>query len=255
MNDQQEQLEVIHSDVDNNNNLPAKKVDPLGKTFYGEGFERYNRIAEIVDLIPSFKDWYYDIKIKSPNATSTSIIRSFNEKFCVPCGRTFYPYGNQYRSWRAKWDLDIMGKNLDKDIELTPDKKIKQIIKTRNSENNVMIGGIDDADLEEGVKTLGGELMNDAFQMLKDDQQLDDIHKSNTLIQRRNYILNVFGHVTKLVHGKAALVLKASEEKRNNANFLMTLLAQATAGKMSEEQISLLRNNYKPKEGEQTKKR
>jgi hypothetical protein len=77
--------------------------------------------------------------------------------------------------------------------------------------------------------------------MLNDDQQLEEIYTDEVLIKRRNYILNVFGHVTKLVHGKAALMLKASEEKRNNASFLMTLLASATAGKMNDEQLDLLK--------------
>jgi hypothetical protein len=226
-----------------------KKVDPVGRSFYGEKFERFNKIGEIVDLLPTFKEWYYEARVKEPNCTISSIVQSFNEQCAEPLGRTFFPYNSALRTWHRKWDLDLMQKKMDKDIIITPEKKIAQVIKTRN-EGELILDGADDATLESGVRTLGGELLNDAFQMLRDDQELEDVIDSDILVKRRNYILNVFGHVTKLVHGKAALMLKASEEKRNNASFLMTLLAQATAGKMSDEQLDMLKGNYK-KENEQ----
>jgi len=235
---------------------PVKKKEAKGddasliiaRSCYGQEFEKYDKVTEITDLIIPFKDWYYGMKIKNPNETSSVIIKSYNADYCRPMGRTFFPYNSVYRNWRRKWDLDIMQKMQDNSVDIIPDKQIVQVIKTRNE--NAYIQDIEDSTLEDGVKTLGGELLNDAFQMLKDDQAMDDIIENDILIKRRNYILNVFGHVTKLVHGKAALMLKASEEKRNNASFLMTLLAQATSGKMTEEQMDMLKGTYKP-EGEE----
>jgi hypothetical protein len=89
--------------------------------------------------------------------------------------------------------------------------------------------------------------------MLRDDQELEEIYNDETLMKRRNYIVNVFAHATRLVHGKAALMLKASEEKRNTAGFLMQLLSKATAGKMSDEEMSLLKSAYAPKQDAESK--
>jgi len=156
------------------------------------------------------------------------------------------------RTWRAKWDLDLMQQMKDKDISTIEGKNVYQVIKTRDNDRNLLLGNVDEGQLEMGVKTLGGELLNDAMQMLRDDQELDEIYTNEELIKRRNYVVNVFSHVTKLVHGKAALMLKASAEKRENTSFLMDLLAQATSGNLTDEQLALLEtSNTKPKEATQ----
>jgi hypothetical protein len=223
-----------------------KKLDPVGLQMYGETFTGFQRIAECNDLIPSFKDWYYQEKVLNPNATLRHIITSFNEKVSVPMGRKFHPQLGAVRQWRKKWDLDLMQKLRGTEIVTTEKKQIQQLIKTRNEQGDIVMGGADDNSLEAGVRTLGGELINDAAQMLRDDQELEEIYDEETLIKRRNYIVNVFAHTTRLVHGKAALMLKASEEKRNTAGFLMSLLAKATAGKMSDEEMALLKTAYVP---------
>jgi len=225
-------------------------VDPVGSQIYGEKFVRFHRIGEIKDILPAFKDFYYQAKIKDPNATLRNISQGFNREVCEPMGRLFHPSISQVRTWRKKWDLDLIQQMTDKDIKIIERKNVHQIIKTRDDNRKLVLGAADDEQLEAGVRTLGGELLNDAMQMLRDDQELEEIYTDETLIKRRNYIVNVFSHATRLVHGKAALMLKASAEKRDTAGFLMSLLSQATAGKLSDEQIALLETAYDNKKGE-----
>ena len=227
-----------------------KKIDGAGRAYYGDKFNGYMKLGEYSDLLPSFKDFYYAARIKDPNARLSEILQTFNSEICEPMGRLFHPYTGQIKIWRSKWDLDLMQQTQDKDLAIVERKNIHQIIKTRDDERKLVLGAPDDNQLEAGVRTLGGELLNDAMQMLRDDQELEEIYDDETLIKRRNYIVNVFSHATRLVHGKAALMLKASEEKRNTAGFLMSLLSKATAGKMSDDEIALLKTTYAPKQNE-----
>lgn len=231
----------------------AKKPyrSPVAIGVYGEEFERYQRLAEYTDLIPSFKDWYYTKKTANDRETLTNILRTFNAEVCAPLGRKFHPKLEAIRSWRKRWDLDLIQTIKGLDHEVTDKRNIYQVIKTRNQDNELVNGGISDGELEHGIKTLGGELLNDAMQMLRDDQELEDIYDNDELMKRRSYIINVFSHATKLVHGKAALMLKASAEKRDTAGFLMNLLSRASAGKISDEEVSVLKSAYAPKQNEQ----
>lgn len=223
-----------------------KMLDPVGVTYYGDTFTGYQKIGEYRDLIPAFKEWYYQAKIKDPNVGSTKLLRSFNEEVVYPLGRKFHPYTKMISDWKKKWDRDLMEQRGLVDHVVTTKKNVHQVLKTRSEEKELVYGTPSMEDLEAATQTLGGELVNDALQMLRDDQALDEIYESDELIKRKNYIVNVFGHVTKLVHGKAALMLKASQEKRENAGFLMELLGKASAGKMTVEEINALRSSYQP---------
>ena len=228
----------------------GKKLDAVGLHYYGERFTGYMKIAELNDLIPAFKEYYYDKRIKDQQIGLLKVIQGFNAEVAYPQERKFHPYTTQVRNWVKKWNADILEQQMQmreesKDVAIIERKHIQQIIKTKDAEG--LISAPDDNSLEAGVRTLGGELLNDAMQMLKDDQALEEIHDDETLIKRRNYITNVFAHVTRLVHGKAALMLKASEEKRNNAGFLMDLLAKATSGKLSDKEMEMLETTYSPK--------
>lgn len=228
--------------------VKTKKFDAVGSAYYGKSFTGYQKLSEITDLIPAFKDFYYEAKIKDHNARLAEILQNFNRDICEPVNRKFHPYTTNVRVWRAKWDLDLMQQMKNKEIMSVEGKNVYQVIKTRDADKNLLLG-IDDGALEAGVKTLGGELLNDAMQMLKDDQELDEVYTTEELVKRRNYIVGVFSHVTRLVHGKATLMLKASAEKRENVSFLMDLLAQATSGEMTNEQLELLEaSNAKPVE-------
>jgi len=224
--------------------VAKKKLDAVGLNVYGPSFNGYHKVAEYKDLLPAFKDWYYDKKIKNSKETLTNIMQSFNTEVCMPMNRMFHPPIHGIGIWRAKWDLDLMQQIRGTDIVLSNKRNIYEVIKTRDNERNLVLGQVTDSELEAGVKTLGGELINDAMQMLQDDQQLEEIYDDETLMKRRSYIVNVFAHTTRLVHGKAALMLKASEEKRNTAGFLMNLLARASAGQMTDEEMDLLKQSY-----------
>lgn len=238
---------------------PTKEIEvkkptyrsPVAISVYGEEFEKYQKLSDYTDLLPSFKDWYYTKKTANDRETITNILRTFNAEVCQPLGRKFHPKLEAVRAWRKRWDLDLIQTIKGLDHEVTERRNVYQVIKTRNEDNQLVKGGIGDGDLEDGIKTLGGELLNDAMQMLQDDRELEDIYDNETLMKRRSYIVNVFSHATKLVHGKAALMLKASAEKRDTAGFLMNLLARATAGKVSDEEINVLKSAYAPKQNEQ----
>lgn len=224
-----------------------KKPDLTGIAYYGEHFYRYHSVAEIRHLIPAFKELYYERMIADPKAKLTHIVREYNQGLNDE-GVFFHPNTTSLRQWRKKWDKDILEKKGMMLEVITPEKKVQQVLKTRASQEN----GVAEytaptyETLEEGLQTLGGELMNDAMQMLRDDQELEDIYESDELMKRKTYVTNVFAHVTKMVHGKAALLLKASQEKRENAGFLMDLMKKATAGTMSVAEIQALKVTYQP---------
>ena len=85
-------------------------------------------------------------------------------------------------------------------------------------------------------------LINDAVKQLQDDANLEEIYSSDELIKRKSYALNVFAHVTRNVQGKEALKIKKSAETRETAGFLLNLLNAAKAGKMTENDMTVLKN-------------
>jgi len=228
-----------------------KKIDAAGISYYGERFTGYQRIDAVRDLIPAFKDLYYQRMVENKETRITHVLKEFNNIIAEE-GRTFFPNTALVRSWKKKWDRDILEKRGMMLEDIKAEKHVQQVMKTRNSGNTGVVDYVAPSHetLEEGLQTLGGELLNDAMQMLRDDQMNEDIYESDELVKRKGYVVNVFGHVTKMVHGKAALMLKASQEKRENAGFLMDLMRQATAGKMSAEEIAALKQNYTAREVE-----
>ena len=228
-----------------------KKINVVGLDYFGERFIYFQKIEEYRDLIPAFKDMYYAEKKTNPGCTMKSILRKFNLEVCAPLNRNFHPYLTNTKLWRTKWDRDIASQLQAEGATELAKREVQQVIKTRNEDGRLDLGAVSDGALEAGARTLGGELLNDAMQMLKDDQDLEEVYTDEVLIKRRAYIVNVFGHVTKLVHGKAALLLKASQEKRENASFLMTLLAKASSGKLTDEEMGMLNTTYAPKKTEE----
>lgn len=224
------------------------KVNVVGKSYYGDFFQRYHRIGEIADLIPEFKEFYYEAKIKDAKAGLLNILQEFNKQVAYPKGKQFHPYPNQVKIWITRWNKDINEKRIEQGLEVLPKAPTKQIIKTRGEDGEIILGASHENELETGMKTLAGELLNDAFQVMKDTQDLEDVYSTEELIKRKNYVLNVMAHTTRLVHGKAALMLKASEEKRNNASFLMDLLAKASSGTMSQAEMDMLKIPYGTKQ-------
>jgi hypothetical protein len=228
-------------------------VDPVGVSFYGDSFTAWQKVAEYQDLLPAFKEFYYQKRIENNNVVISHLMKEFNAQIFEASGRKFHPYSQQVKIWRKRWDRDILEKKGMKMDEITTKKHVQQVLKTRGSGDMGLVEYKPPAysDIELSVQTLAGELVNDAMQMLRDDQNLEDIYESDELIKRKSHVVNVFAHVTKLVHGKASLMLKASQEKRENAGFLMDLMNKASSGKMGVEEINSLRATYTvvPEEG------
>lgn len=224
-------------------------IDHIGRSLFGERFERYMKVDEYRHLLPAFKEHYYECRIKDPKSTITHIIRSFNEDIKHQ-ELGFFPYPNAYRGWRKKWDKDLLEKRGQKMAVIDTKKNIQQVLKTRNASESGVIEYATPSyeSLEETLQTFGGELLNDAMTQMRNDQDLEDMFESDELMRRKNHVLNVFSHVTKMVHSKASLMLKTSEEKRNNASFLMDLMKKSTSGQMTVEEIQALKVTYAPKE-------
>ena len=221
----------------------ATKKRKKRDAWYGERFQGYMKLEECRKLIPSFKDFYYTKRAMDEACGMEVIVRLFDIEYCEPRGLMFFPSRQNLRKWIDKWDADIknqlaVGKALDKRPEVI------QLARTRDADDKLLAEAPMDQTLEGGLRTLAGELMNDAVTMLREDQANPEIYEDEVLVKRKNYVVNVFGHITKMVQGKAALLLKASEEKRANAGFLMDLLAKAQSGKLTDGDISMLKSAY-----------
>ena len=224
----------------------VKKIDATGAAYYGKKFTRYMQIGQYRDLIPAFKELYYTRMVADSKTKLTHVLREFNAEVNEE-GRLFHPNTTVVRNWKKKWDKDILEKKGMQLAMVDSKKHVQQVLKTRAKDGAVREYVAPEYEtLEAGLQTFGGELMNDAMQMLRNDQELEDIYDSDELVKRKNYTVNVFAHVIKLVHGKATIQLKASQEKRENASFLMELMRKSTAGKMTVEEIQALKVDYKP---------
>lgn len=215
-----------------------------GKKFslYGDDFDgNYMRISELRDMLPRFKEFYYQKREELPNIQAVKVILLFNELIAPD---RFFPYPNQYRQWRKKWDLDIARKTMGAELALEVPEK-KTIVKTQDEQNNLLVPT--ENELEAGAKTLGGELMNDAMNMLRQDQASgDDMYDDEILIKRRHYVLNVFNFVMRAVNAKEALIIKKQQEKRETASFLMDLIRRSTAGRVTPDEMNLLKSSLTP---------
>lgn len=219
--------------TDQNAPTSTKPVFP----FY-EGFDgRYHKVGEIRELIPQFRAFYLAERRQEPGRSAIKIINDFN-KSIAPF--TFFPWEKQYRLWRKKWDAELLAEQGYKEEQ----RKLRQIIKVRDEQNALIVP--DERTLETGAHTLAGELLNDAMDILKRDQEDESAYDDDVIVKRRNYVLNVFNYVMRAAHSKESLNLKSNADKRETANFMMSLLNRATAGKVSAEDMALLRASVSP---------
>lgn len=226
--------------------VPTKHTTKsLGDLFYWGKLGRFQKIGEIADLIPKFKDFYYEKKFENTKNSAMKIIRDFQADVDP---LMFVPYPAQYRSWRVKWDKDILEQMGMRTAELALKKEVNAVVKMRDENNKLLIP--DHENIEGGMNTLAGALINDAMGMLNEDKESEEIYTSDELIKRRNYMLQVMAHTTRLVQGEKGLKIKANAEKRETAGFLMELLKSARSGKMSEEQMALLKDSMLPNKAE-----
>ena len=221
---------------------PPEEILQDGKELYGETFVRYSKRSEIIDLLPTFKDFYYARKTRFPAITRKQVLNQFNDEI-KHLGRVFQPPLNTVKTWLNKWQRDI-------ELQLA----LKGEVKNRDAVVHPMIEAkaampdifkpMKTNQLEEGLNNLGGELLKDATRMLADDQLAEGDLDPIVELKRRSYILGVMGQLTKFVHGTAAIKLKQSEEKRNTTSFLMDLIKRAASGQLSQEEMTMLTTHY-----------
>jgi len=205
-------------------------------TFY-EGFNgRYHKVAEIRDLIPQFKEFYFSARRNEPERSAIKIINDFNQTIAP---LTFFPWEKQYRLWRKKWDAALLAESGY--IEEPP--KTRQLIRLQDNQGADIVP--DEHLLEAGANTLAGELLNDAMGMLKADQESSDIYEEEILIKRRNYILNVFNYVNRAVQGKESLKLKSNADKRETLGFLTEMINRSTAGQITKDEFQMMRDSLR----------
>ena len=215
-------------------NIPIQNSNTKKFSFYENFDGHYHKIAEIKELIPQFKVFYYAERRKDPQRSAIKIINDFNRQI-EPF--TFFPWEKQYRLWRKKWDAELIYEQTHQQQE----RAANQLIKLRDEQNTVVVP--DEYALEVGTQTLAGELLNDAMGILKRDQESGDAYEEEILVKRRNYVLNVFNYVTRAVHGKEALKIKSNAEKRETLGFLTALINRSTAGKITPDEMQLLKQS------------
>jgi hypothetical protein len=202
-----------------------------------EGFDgRYQKVGEIRELIPQFKTFYLAERRREPERSAMKIINDFN-KTIAPF--TFFPWEKQYRLWRKKWDAQILAEQGYREEQ----KAARQIVKLQDEQVAIVP---DEYALEAGAHTLAGELLNDALGILKQDQESEESYEDEIIVKRRNYVLNVFNYVMRASHGKQVLNIKTNAEKRETADFMMTLLNRAAAGKLTDKEMEMLRASIQP---------
>lgn len=204
-----------------------------------EGFDgRYHKVGEIRELIPQFKAFYLAERRREPERSAMKIINDFNRQIAP---QSFFPWEKQYRLWRRKWDAQLLAEQGYREEH----KDVRQIIKLEDERNAIVP---DEYALEAGAHTLAGELLNDALGILKQDQESEESYEDEIIVKRRNYVLNVFNYVMKASHGKQALNIKTNAEKRETADFMMTLLNRAAAGKLTDKEMEMLQCSVKSPE-------
>lgn len=211
-------------------------IPTAAKAYYGDAFTGYTSKDQIDIMLPDFKRCYFEIRKINEKPKIKAVLTEFNRQ-SYP--QTFFIEPQKASKLLKKWNKEYEHQQTVQFID-------EQRAELQRRDETLL--EYTDEKLERTTRTLGGELLNDALIMLRNDQQNAEDMTPQDIINRRKYITNVLSHATKLVHGKASLMLKASEEKRNTTSFLMTLLAKATAGTISESEMALLEDTYKNKE-------
>jgi hypothetical protein len=187
----------------------------------------YQRVGEIAHLVHSFRDFWKEAKRLSPNRTRAQILEQFGLSI-LP--QTFNPFPNQLTSWEKKW-----GYEMERDHS-KPTFSADGVPVIRTDES-LMMG----ATLGSKSKRLADVLMDDALRMLNEDE---DEYSAETNIKRKDHAMKVMAHVWKLDQKDQELALKRNADKRESAGFLMNLVRKATAGKLTENELELMRGSF-----------
>jgi hypothetical protein len=197
--------------------LTDKEIIKVAKRLYGLSFENISELPDIKHLVPVFRDYFYGLYSQYPDITIEQAVQQFITK--LPPGVIFHPSPNLLQVWNVQWkeNADYMA-------------KIPTVCP-------------DDGYLDSGIRTLAGELLIDAHSTLREaSNPAEDITPRDRVGMKR-YVTSILQTITTMVHGKARIMLQASSEKRENASFAVDLLQKATSGKLTSEDITLLRES------------
>ena len=219
-----------------NSGVEPEGVRPTGKTLLHAFYKRFPgkcmTVGECKDLLPQFKQYYFERKREEIETSAMSIINDFGEKIAP---LFFTPYPQQFKLWRANWDRTLMAERGMVLEERKHSAVIRKAIQTVDDAGNLLAP--DEDTLEMGNRVLAGELLHDALKIIKAEDAERIMFDEDTRIKRKNYVLNI----TKNLQGSEALKLKRSAESRENANFLITLLRKAQAGLITVNDLKLMR--------------
>lgn len=207
-----------------------------------KGFDgRFRKLAEVRDRIPSFRDFYIEKRfVGNEKLSAIKIVDMFNE--ITPPG-DFFPQTGMYQRWRKRWDAEHTGLVKTAEVRLAEREEQRLVDPTASP----TIYG-----LEDSMNTLGAELANDAMQTLRETQEREEYFEDEVVVKRKQYALNVFAYITKAAHSRAALDIKRQGEARETAGFMLDILRRANAGKLSNEELALLRGSVRVKEHGET---
>lgn len=203
-----------------------------------ENFSGFQKQSDYLDILPQFREFYIEKKLENLKCSNIELINEFNRKIAPV---KFHPYLDQYRRFRKNWDVAVNSKILEGKANLKSVIEMDSAIQMRNSDGVKRRPAYDE--IEEGSRTLAGELINDGLNVLKDTQLNEEEMGVKEKSEARKYVLGVFQHITRMSQGKEALELKKNAEKREQATFLMDLLKQGQSGKVDKDDLKLLKDS------------
>lgn len=181
-----------------------------------------------------FKEFYFEQRILRPNEDPKRFVGDFNA-LIEP--KEFFPAYQVYKRLCQQFDRQIQKQHANdpaaaKLLATTArDKRMVAELMPRNEEQ-----------LDQGVRTLAGLLVDDAVNLVRDEpRDPDDLLGSDQFVKRRMYALNVLNHVGRTLKGKAEIRLKSAAEKRETAGFLMGIMNKALSGKITKEQMEAMK--------------
>lgn len=222
-----------------------------------EGFDgRFRRAEEVRERLPAFRDFYMTRMAeadamglndgeglkggkKKNKLSAIKIVDMFNAQLPEDQTKDFFPETGMYRRWRKRWDAERDGRLQNAEERVERAQKRELMTHTPGTVPSL-------EHLEDGMSTLAGELANDALETLRDTNEREEYFDDEVVVKRKMYALNVFAYVTKAVHSKQALDLKKHAEGRETAGFMLDILRRATAGKITAEELALLRGSATP---------
>ena len=204
---------------------------------------RFRKLAEIRDRLPAFRDFYIERRFQTNDGEKFNAIKIVDLFNAITPPADFFPQTGMYQRWRKKWDAEHSG------LVHTAEERLALREETRLLDPNA---NPTMSQLEDKMHTLGAELANDAMQTLRETQDREEYFDDEVVVKRKAYVLNVFAYITKAAHSKTALDIKRQGEARETAGFMLDILRRANAGKLSDDELDLLRGSVRTKQHGET---